>query len=361
MGDNESVSEKRETKRAVKSRKKIIGYVLFAVLNLAVVVYIALREFKSPEEISFEWVSFATLKGLVPAVACFVVALLAETLKYDAMTHATEGRHDLIGALECVILGKYYDNITPLGAGGQPFQIIFLKKRGYSDGSSAALPVAGFIFTQIAFILLAVVVFTTNHGIMQDIVPIRISAYVGLAFYLFVPACIVLFSSVPNAFGRVIHASLALLHKLRVVRNCEKTEMSVMRSVVEYTENLKTLQRCPWLYVKLFVCSLLFQTAILSVPYFVLRAFGETVRWWPVFSYVVYIYAAVAFIPTPGNSGAAEGSFYAVFDSFAGESLLPAMLVWRLLVFYNWLLLGLVVIVRNSGGIKKKLWHARKK
>ena len=114
------------------------------------------------------------------------------------MIISAEGHDDPKGAFECAVLGKYYDNITPLGAGGQPFQIVYLKKRGLSTGTSAALPIAGFLMLQFAFLLIAAVVFIFNGSVTQNVAAIRISAYVGLAFYLFVPVCIVLFAYIPH-------------------------------------------------------------------------------------------------------------------------------------------------------------------
>ena len=117
---------------------------------------------------------------------------------------SSEGRDDLRGAFECAVLGKYYDNITPLGAGGQPFQIIYLKKRGMSSGSSAALPIAGFLALQFAFLLIAAVVFVFNGRVIAHAPAIRVSAYVGFLFYLFIPLCVVLFSIRPASFGKVV-------------------------------------------------------------------------------------------------------------------------------------------------------------
>ena len=45
--------------------------------------------------------------------------------------------------------------ITLSGAGGQPFQILWLHRHGYSDGASSAMTISGYITMQAGFILLA--------------------------------------------------------------------------------------------------------------------------------------------------------------------------------------------------------------
>lgn len=341
-------------KAAKAERKKLWGSVFFVALNIAIVAYLACREFGSGTGGALRLSQLHIRPAfLLLALACFGAAVLTETLKYRAMMFAAEGRRDPRGAFECAVLGKYYDNITPLGAGGQPFQILYLKKRGLSTGASAALPIAGFLFLQFAFVLIAVFVFTFNSGVVQGLPAIRVSAWIGLAFYLFVPVCIVAFSLTPRAFASFVRGVVGLLGKLRVVKNGDAALEKIFGSLREYAASLALMRRSRGLYGKLMTLSLIYQLAVMSVPYFVLRAFGSENGWPTVFSLVVFIYAAITIIPTPGNSGAAEGSFYAVFASLAQGYLFWAMLVWRLLVYYAWLLSGLLVLSFGAAAPKK--------
>ncbi len=329
--------------------RKLPGILLFAAINIAIVAYIAYNEFGKG---AVNGQSLARLhvdmSWLIFAVLCFAAAAGAETIKYRDMMIAAEGRDDLRCAFECAVLGKYYDNITPLGAGGQPFQIVYLKKRGLTTGDSAAMPIAGFLCLQFAFVLIAAAVFICNGSVAQNVAAIRISAYVGLAFYMFVPVCIIMFAFMPRAFGRLVCAAAKLLSRIHLIKDYDKAVNSIFGSLGEYADSLKAMYKFPGLLLKLMLCSVVYQAAVMSIPYFVLRAFGGTNSWWTVFSLVVFIYAAITIIPTPGNSGAAEGSFYAVFSALTVGYLIWAMLVWRLLVYYSWLIAGLGVIALSS-------------
>jgi 1,2-diacylglycerol 3-alpha-glucosyltransferase len=344
---------KSEKGKAKKDNKKALFF-CFLLLNIGVVVFLGVHEFGHGAGAAVHIPLRDVRMGyLLVAVACFGVAVLTETLKYNAMLRAGTGRSDLTGAFQCAVLGKYYDNVTPLGAGGQPFQIIYLKQRGCDTGISAALPIAGFLTLQVAFSLIAAVVFVFNGKVADSIDPIRISAYVGLGFYLFVPLCIVAFAVVPKAFTRLVCGGAKLLAKVHILKDYERSCSRIIHSLSAYRESLLLLGKIPFLMVKLFACSLLYQMAILSIPFFVLRAFGSPIGWRTVFSLVVFIYAAITIAPTPGNGGAAEGSFYAVFSSLNTGCLFWAMLIWRLLVYYNWLLLGLLVLTRTTMKSKK--------
>ena len=334
--------------------KKILRWVLMVVINIGIVAFIAVKEFFSGtgnvQKIAQLDINMAYL---VFGAACFGVAVLTETLKYRSLMMPAVGRPDLRGAFECAVLGKYYDNITPFGAGGQPFQMYFLKKRGLSTGDCASIPIAGFFALQVAFVLLAAVVFIFNSRVADNVPAIRISAYIGLVFYLFVPLCVVLLLIFPKAFGGMIRTCVKALHKIRVIKNYDLVIDKIFCSLGECGASLKMFRKYPRQLGLLLVLSIIYQVAILSIPFFVLRAFGGMQSWWTVFSLMVFIYAAITFIPTPGNLGAAEGSFYAVFSTLTSGYLFWGVVIWRLLCFYSWLAAGLIIITGSAMRINK--------
>ena len=334
-------------------KQRRIGLIITLIINLIIVGYIAITEFhKDTQDIQQVSVRDIRLLYLVFGIACFFFAAFMDYSKYRRMIMVAEGRDDRRGALECALLGKYYDNVTPFGAGGQPFQIHYLKKRGYTAGTSGAAPMVSFLTQQIAFVLIGLVVFISNRKILDSILLIRISAYVGLVMYALLPLGILTFAVFPKPFMAVIGWFIRLGGKLRLIKDVEKTSQSVHTSLNDYIKCIRLFKRRPIFFAKLIFLSTLYQVAILSIPFFMLRAFGGSGDWWTTFSLVVYIYAAITIIPTPGNAGAAEGSFYAVFSSLEGGMLFWAMIAWRVLVYYSWLICGLIVIARStvSGG-----------
>ena len=77
------------------------------------------------------------------------------------------------------------------------------------------------------------------------------------------------------------------------------------------------------------------------VPYFIYRSFGMHTA--PVTTMVaaqVFVAMVSAFVPLPGASGGAEGSFYIFFGMFFQSAILPAILIWRLLTYYMNILVG---------------------
>ncbi len=338
-------------------KKRRIGLIITLIINLLIVGYIAINEFGPNSQKEVEEVSFSDIKLLyiLLGICCFVVALFSDYLKYRRSLMFAEGRLDRRGAVECAIIGKYYDNVTPFGAGGQPFQIHYLKKRGYSTGTSAAVPAIGVLTQLMAFVIIGLVVFIANHSVLEQLSVLNITAYIGLFMYALFPITLLVFSVFPRPFMAILRWIAKLGGKLHLIKDVDATIEKWLSSVDEYKRCLLMFCKHPFVFAKLMLFSCMYQMAILSVPFFMIRAFGGTGDWWTIFSIVVFIYATITIVPTPGNAGAAEGTFYAVFSSLEGGMLFWAMIGWRILVYYSWLICGLIVIARSTVRQKSRL------
>ena len=73
----------------------------------------------------------------------------------------------------------------------------------------------------------------------------------------------------------------------------------------------------------------------------------------------IIVYSAISFIPTPGNSGAAELSFMILFTALNGSLVVSkywAMAYWRFCCYFLIVLIGIVFII--AGMLKAN--HHRK-
>ncbi|MGI5888563.1 MAG: lysylphosphatidylglycerol synthase transmembrane domain-containing protein [Oscillospiraceae bacterium] len=348
----DSGGKKKKTKK-----ESFLETLIVILINVIIVGYIAMKELggknASENKLSLSDINFWFIAC---GVLCFAVAVAMETIKYKDMIFTLEKKKMNRVSFECAVLGKYYDNITPLGAGGQPFQMSYLSKRGMSNGTSGALPVMGFLSLQTAFILTALTVFISNKKVADSYPVIRVSAYVGLGFYIIIPLAIVLFALMPKTLKSVVHWGCMVLQKIHILKDGEASSEKVVRVLDEYLVSFNLLKGHRFLFLKQLGYSMIYQIAIMSIPFFMLRAFGSEAGWWSTFCTVVYVYSAITIIPTPGNSGAAEGVFYAAFSSLDGSRLFWGMISWRILVYYSWLLLGLTVVIvdKIEDAIKKR-------
>ena len=110
-----------------------------------------------------------------------------------------------------------------------------------------------------------------------------------------------------------------------------------------YFDSVKTILREKGLFIRVIALSVLFNSLIMSIPFFVLTAFGGDVGFFECFALSVAVTSAVYFIPTPGNAGAAEGTFFLVFSSLSTGYVFWAMLFWRFFSYYIYIILGPII------------------
>ena len=332
-------------KKQKKTRKRI-GFLLFVLVNVAVIGVTAYVDFGKQEG------GYHAPKELRPlmllwVLGCFAAAMFAETMKYYIMIRHSTGKKDMKMAFRVAALGKYYDNITPLGAGGQPFQGVYLAKHGVEAGTATAIPVAGFVALQFAFIILAILVFIFGGGVLK-LVTVRVAAVVGFFFYIFMPVAVLFFMILPKAAEKVIRFCVRLLAKLHIVRDAEKAEEKAVNTLRASKVSIISICKGKRIFIWLVLLSLLYQVAVCAMPYFVLHAFGNQLPFLQVSCATVLIYLCITFVPTPGNSGMAEGSFYALFSVLEQTNLFWAMLVWRFSCYYMFIGAGLLVTMKEA-------------
>jgi len=308
-------------------------------LNIIVIAWTARSEFSSDnarlQDIEVRW------ELLLPALLCFALAIAAGTAKLVLIMNRTTGRSSWGVALRTVLVGRYYDNITPGAVGGQPFQIYYLTKNGYSAAESAAIPLAAFMSMQLAFILLAIVMFLGFGGMILS-ETIRVTAWIGLLFYAFFPIVILLSVIFPKAIAAATEWVFSLLHRMKLVKDKDAAVASARGHISEYSNCIRSLLKRKRLCVQILFLSLVYQLAMHMIPFFVLLAFGGELNWLSCLATAMAINSSISFIPTPGNAGAAEGSFYLVFSQLTSGSVFWAMLIWRFFNYYAWIVLGWV-------------------
>ncbi len=343
-----------QPEEAKKKKRKIILMLIFIIFNVGVIAYTAYTEYHSGKnaenflDVHVKW------PFLLLAIAFCIGAILIESFKYALVMKQVGEKMDMVLAIKTVLIGRYYDNITPSGIGGQPMQIYYLRKNGIQSTKSAAITVAGFITMQLGFVVLGFIsVVFLGRFVKADIV--RTLSYFGIIMYSVSPIMILLFTYVPAFAMTLTKGIVSLMAKLHIVKDKEKTLNHYVSNVRGYSDCLKLLVNRGSMCVITLLLGLAYQFAICSIPFFVIQAFGGGIDFVSSLATTAVIYAAITFIPTPGNSGVAEGVFYAVFSMLTSGYIFWAMLVWRFLVYYIFIAAGIVVHLYEFLGKKKQV------
>lgn len=375
-----------ETEVSTDKRKKLLKNLMtcsFLIVVLAVLGITFYNDFFSPSaqqnppkwsEIKETFINnwYYILCAITALLFCF----LSKGFKLSCMCKKMTGRWRIKTCMETGIIGHYYNYVTPLAVGGQPFEIYHLSRHGVHGGVAAGLPIIAFFLYQLAFVVLGAIslrFFTVSNNVLS--IPdsminstmaniARPAALIGLISCILMPAIVITFCVLPKVCAKLVYFVIGLGAKMKLVKNPRLTTYKTLKSVIGNSKCIKQVGKNPLMFLLLFAISIIEVLSLCSIAYFVLRFFGfdnplakNIHEWSQIIVVCMVLYSAVSFIPTPGNSGAADVSFYSLFKvglvSVAGLSF-PAMLTWRLLSYYSFIIIGIAFTTFKRRSDRKK-------
>ena len=354
-----TISTAETTIAKKKSKNKKIFNLLFFIFNMILVVVIFYNFAKDygVQPLSTLFANKPKWRFLWVALGLYIATVIFNTLKFSILIRAKTKKWRLWFSFKLATIGRYYDHITPLGSGGQPFEIYYLKKDGYSGDIATAIPLAKYMAWQFTFVILCtfiLIAYSPNYATSPIVL---ICAWVGLALILAL-FLFVLFMSITKKWGAsLVVGVLKLLHKMHIIKDYKKALIKVLRFVKQYQYSIKTFAKNPLTVLGLFLASLGSLLTNALIAYFIYISFSAnpTVSWWDIVCKCFICDLAVCFIPLPGGSGATELSFNALLGSLFAESgtLFWGILIWRFLTYYLYIIQGAIILFLDMFKSKK--------
>lgn len=307
--------------------------------------------------------------GLI-ALGVLLLIIFSEWMKYSIIMKTTTGKFNLRSSLKVGLLGKFYDNVTPFAVGGQPMQIYYLHKKGFSGGVSSAVILIKYFAQMFCYTLVSLLFMACNTGVLDRIdytlrIVITVGAWVGLVVNMFLPVMIVLFAVVPKFARGLASLVVGLGAKIKIVKDKEATMAKAEKVVSDFRAGFHIMTRKPLHLIGLVFFCLLEVLLTFSLPYFVMRGYsafdgselGGAELYFTVVALNVYCTQAVAIVPTPGSSGIIDAALAGAYVAIAVTSLSWALFTWRFAVYYIYIVIGMGLVIFE---LIRKIYRARK-
>ncbi len=356
----EKLSKEIEERNSTDTKKKrrtwwIKTTLLLVLIGASIGLMFGITQYLDDGSISFvamlkgiKWEWFAALIGTV------LVMIFFESMKYAYLLKVSTGKWRVRNATKTMFLGKYYDGITPLGTGGQPFQIYYLHKKDIPAGVATAVPLVRYIVSTIVFCMLSVALLITSHFVVKwDSIGgtvVMVIAWISLAVNLVVPIAIVFISIFPKGGKKFIIRFVAFLHKIRIVKRKYKVTRKYVYEMSEYSNSIKVLVKHWGKLIPLALISIVEVIAYVLVPFCTVMAIADLAFSWNTLLTIACLsiisFYTSSLVPTPGNSGANEAVstivFASVADLIAGSGVIGwVVLTWRFFNYYVYILSGI--------------------
>jgi uncharacterized protein (TIRG00374 family) len=266
-----------------------------------------------------------------------------EALVLQVLTLSVRKGYKFGSSFQTSLVGMYYNAITPFATGGQPAQLYVMSQSGLDAGAAGSILITKSIIYQTCLTILSIVSVVLSAGYFQPRVP-YFGYFVLAGLLLNFLAVVVLHALTKNS--RVTRTTskwaVRLLQKLKLIRSPRQAFQKLRRHIAVFHRSSAVFNKSTAVQVLSYAVTIIQFLAYYAVPFCIYKSFGFSGA-----SVFLMIYAQsiitmiTAFIPLPGASGAAEGSFYLFFSLFFhSAAILPAILLWRFLTYYLNILTG---------------------
>ena len=335
------------------SGKKIAMFVLYAII--AVFLFITVLSFNDIDEIIAQ-LKNADFKYILCAAGTTLVYLALYPLSLCILARAKQCRAKSSVTYSIAMTEHFFNGITPLATGGQPFQAHQFSRAKVKLADSTGLLLANLLIYMLVttgFSLTGLFFFDELTAyIDKGWIPIIIIGY-SLNFSVLVIEIIL---GTSKTVRKWIVKFIYWLCKFRMFKKLEPKAEEFAVYLEQVQDAFKLLIRKKKYFITAIITKILSFAFLYASSYFILLALNVKIE--PYFFLALcgtsFAITGVGFIPTPGGSGAVEGSTAQVFKSIimwvSGGTVIVSgaaaiaggvMMIWRLLSYYMVMLISL--------------------
>ncbi|MDR1627505.1 MAG: flippase-like domain-containing protein [Oscillospiraceae bacterium] len=259
-------------------------------------------------------------------------------------TCSTGKQYPFKNAFKTSMVGQFFGAITPCASGGQPMQIYSMRKQGIDTGHSTSALVQKFLVYQNSITAYGAASILFKKKIFLSHVPPAAHwlSLLGFVSQSLVIILLFLFSFNRPITHKIIKVVFNWLAKLKLIKNVDEKSAKVETQLNYFHDNNAKFYKSKKLVLAVYALTFFQLTCMFVVPYFIYRSFnlyGAKIS--DMVAAQSFVTMASAFVPLPGGTGAAEGSFFAFFSIFFTESTIKsAVLLWRIMTYFLTILIS---------------------
>ena len=246
------------------------------------------------------------------------------------------------------ILSEFTSAVTPAAVGGSSLIVIFLIKEGINSGRSTTIMFVNLFLDELFFLIVCPIVFLfIPLDELFNSSSVIVSTFGVIFTGLYITRLIwttIMFIGIFKRPNWIRHMLLTLF-KLPILRRWYSNADLLTSNLVQASHDIGN--HSYWFWIKAFGMTLLTWSARFLVVNAVFMAFNPIhINHLVVFARQLILWVFMVVSPTPGGSGVSEYAFKEYYsDIFATSSaIIFVTLVWRIISYYLYLLLGLLFI-----------------
>lgn len=298
------------------------------------------------------WQQVSRMRWWMPlaALSSVVLRILFGTWR---LHYVAKGRLSWMGAFRAQLAWDFFSNVTPSTIGGGPVAPAYISRDSRIPfGDATSIILFAMLLDQIWFACAIVVVFV--GGIYIEIIPASLGTVGDVSFalyFLLFLAWVILFGYATFVRPTLLSWLVNRTFRLFLLRRFRAQASAAMVQLCSRARLLRA--QPPTFFAMGFALTILIWMSRYVLVVIVLYGFYTEVDQLLVLLRTVAMMLGALVMPTPGGAGGIEGLFALLLGPLIPASLLaPSLLVWRLLGYYIFIVLGAYLTVHQ---VKKSI------
>lgn len=240
-------------------------------------------------------------------------------------------------------IGFFYSAITPSASGGQPMQVVYMRRDGIPAAvSTVVLAIITITYKMVLVIIGLAVMILRPPAVMACLQEVEAVIYIGMGLNVVAISLLLMAVFLPGPLERFAAWVLRLVQKIHPFRDPQRVMNRVQNALNQYRGTADFFKREPKIILHEFLITFVQRCCLFSVVWFTYRAFGLSGQnAITMITLQAMISVAVDMLPLPGGMGISETMFQSIFlPVFGPDLVLPGMIVCRGISYYTQLLIS---------------------
>jgi len=314
-----------------RNKKSTIKYILnisLVLIATGLAIFFAIKD--DAQEIG-NYLITADINYIFVILGVMAGCILVRSFILFCFAHLFTRKYHFHQAIAVDQIGQFYNAITPGASGGQIMQAYTYKKQGVQISSAVSILAMYSIVYQTILIIFGTISFIVKYdfiisigyiqtGIKFNDMPLNIPIWpltiIGFLLNVGVIFIVFLMGYWHGFHNFVMGPVVSLLHKIKIVKNPDKTRENLRIQVENFKIEFRRLSTNIPFLILVVVSFTAYIILKFSIPYFVGKALGNqspSASFWDCIFLSNYHQMITGLIPIPGSAGVSEFVFYNLF------------------------------------------------
>lgn len=280
---------------------------------------------------------------ILAAVGCVLVYILADAVSVFFLLRSLSVQISLPRCCLYSFIGFFYCCITPSASGGQPMQVLYMRRGGIPVAiSTVVLAIITIVYKLALVLATGLILLFRPPSLMICLKPVIALVYLGLGLNILCITALFFLVFYPAVTRTLAEKTFRLLHRIRPMKHLSRrqTQLELILRQYQGAAAYYRSHRKDILYV--FTIALLQRFFLFLVTWFTYRSFSLSGSSLPLITALQSMISIAAdVLPLPGGMGVSENMFLEIFPAIFGQELvLPGMMISRGISYYTQLLIS---------------------